>query len=1111
MHHLINQVSFLNAKSSKNEREISDCFREINLSLKNIYSDSEIGRALSDCSSIELCQFVLKLGMLSSYSDTKIKAHVLNCIFLELSHSRALTLCDLNKLFDGVLILNENISGVISLNTISQLIRKNSDLISALLTQQVLRACSVFVTNKNISQAELSLFMNDWIDVFLTKNINHEALSNLIILLARIYVNTDFSLPESVSRLIKNLMPASPEETSGVAMANLFHGLGALSPKIEPGYMPSDATMASFLTTDKQLTFEPLQISSIFFGLSKIAQSHEIIFLSHTNVLEMALEQAFLRHPTPLQISQIFYAVGEITLKKYQTFTPPSESLERLLSCFDIERASSKDIACLLGGIAKLATAERLSCVIQPTFITNLLNRIHSLTHSTQAIANTMCSLGLLAESGHLLGAVNHEPISQLISALAPARVQKIDFFQILSGLSKIAESHDFELSENATALLLRLATNLSSSFHPGEYIKIIILSTPIKKINNLIFKDFFPRAMSAPYISQTAAIGLLESALRIAGFDPLPPKTLRKLLTHIPAMHLLRPEAQNKVQLLIERAEGEMKQHLITHLQIQSPSVIRGAATERETAIVTVFPDIISRPTPLIIERSVAQQRYSPLPISEMFPVVSNKDSRPDGCIMVPRNALPRRKKTTLSEYIQISLDNAIFKAIYNQNIVELQRLLGLLSWSPKSTATTPHSGTRQIFSSSVKVPRTFSFENSEIEATEKEAANMLVSGFFKDTCPLALQAVIVESESVYFSSLLRACSKHHQYQLIIKNEFHPVIIHLAELQITKMIDELICLGIYQDHKAILKLVDALCVRKARVPDESHQLTQLQQRLLERSLAFHQAKNHPNVSKVLEQTMSVGLEARTSPIFDQEIVIGGIDVSASSPHAKAVASEPVVFSSTFSGRARAYSDFASDSLANPDGTPNLSAYYTSEDINALLRKQFSERPEFHIVSAVSFNSTDTAASELSNQLLEYTAHHVNDDGVIFLLPICISNHWVGVQITPTEGAVNVTYYDSLAEQPHKNIVMEQLLLALSEIYRGQPICETPHRQFYTQEDSFSCGAYLVENMRVGATDAIKKKNITASLLRSKHLLLLAEEASNTHDEHSHKRSKKLS
>ena len=59
----------------------------------------------------------------------------------------------------------------------------------------------------------------------------------------------------------------------------------------------------------------------------------------------------------------------------------------------------------------------------------------------------------------------------------------------------------------------------------------------------------------------------------------------------------------------------------------------------------------------------------------------------------------------------------------------------------------------------------------------------------------------------------------------------------------------------------------------------------------------------------------------------------------------------------------------------------------------------------------------------------------------------------------------------------------------IAEIYQ-QPITQN-FVSGYTQEDTTSCGAYLIENIRIEVFQSIRKKQMNAQTLRQKHLDML--------------------
>lgn len=361
------------------------------------------------------------------------------------------------------------------------------------------------------------------------------------------------------------------------------------------------------------------------------------------------------------------------------------------------------------------------------------------------------------------------------------------------------------------------------------------------------------------------------------------------------------------------------------------------------------------------------------------------------------------------------------------------------------------------------------------------------MVLNFLQPPPTEALKTLIADSAHQYFIQMLRACSKHQQYQFAIKHHLHLIMIHLPLGEITKMVNELIGLGFYRDHRANLNLIESLYIRKLSHPETSNLLTPLQNMLLQRSIEFHQ-KHHPRVCDKLQKT-------NIDMLFSDEgdnIVYTAPVVDTPPP---AISEEHLFFSP----------QIQHDGLQRPDGTPNMQAYYTSAHVNQLLETILKNKLDIRILAALDFHQAP-ADNTLRQQLLEYIGEPHIPEPHHFIIPICIHQHWVAIRVQVKATEIEVTYYDSLPGQALRERIIGPAQAALNDIY-NRPMVTRETRQ-YQQEDNYSCGAYLIENIRLDIMEGILNKNTNAKNLRLKHLDTLHVITENQADAHQDKRRK---
>lgn len=197
-------------------------------------------------------------------------------------------------------------------------------------------------------------------------------------------------------------------------------------------------------------------------------------------------------------------------------------------------------------------------------------------------------------------------------------------------------------------------------------------------------------------------------------------------------------------------------------------------------------------------------------------------------------------------------------------------------------------------------------------------------------------------------------ACSKHIQYQFAIEYALNPIILYLPLNELKHLVNALIRLGFYQDHRAILALVEALFLRKHLHQTDTETLTSLQYVLLDKSIQFHSQHHHLVTSKLRELYRAITMQneqllgedaeqqAQATPSRAPEY---SSNTSALAPTPSRVYIPPApshsiaTASSFLFGASSRTAAFQEESLVLPNGQPNMLAYYTSEHVHQLLEK----------------------------------------------------------------------------------------------------------------------------------------------------------------------------
>jgi Ulp1 family protease len=141
--------------------------------------------------------------------------------------------------------------------------------------------------------------------------------------------------------------------------------------------------------------------------------------------------------------------------------------------------------------------------------------------------------------------------------------------------------------------------------------------------------------------------------------------------------------------------------------------------------------------------------------------------------------------------------------------------------------------------------------------------------------------------------------------------------------------------------------------------------------------------------------------------------------------------------------------------------------------------------------------------------LLQYISEQHMPGPHHFVIPICVCSHWVGIRVEVQESQINITYYDSLAGKPYQQKVLDSAVEVIKQIYaRSEIEIITRVPGGYEQQDGSSCGAYLIENIRIDVFQKIRKRDVSAEDLRAKHVKMLQNVDSEPDETQANKRTR---
>jgi len=227
---------------------------------------------------------------------------------------------------------------------------------------------------------------------------------------------------------------------------------------------------------------------------------------------------------------------------------------------------------------------------------------------------------------------------------------------------------------------------------------------------------------------------------------------------------------------------------------------------------------------------------------------------------ISVPFNRLPPDVQAKLKPLkFQISHEdmlidftqarkNHIYKTIDDGKIGELKKLLNVNEYNIQPIPS-PNKLAQECMVYKL-------FNKEKTHDTLEYPYQSIVTKFFKEIKAAELKNLAIKSSHVGFNLLLNACSLHQRYQLIINRQLYPVLLYLPCSELVLFTKQLITqMQVYQDHRAVISLMNALIIRYEVNPSQRDEIQQLAADLVKIALIYndHQ-KNNIHITNYLSR-----------------------------------------------------------------------------------------------------------------------------------------------------------------------------------------------------------------------------------------------------------------
>lgn len=742
----------------------------------------------------------------------------------------------------------------------------------------------------------------------------------------------------------------------------------------------------------------------------------------------------------PNQLSQIILSLGYFA-DANQLNEINNESLERIINKLqeNAER-SSEDIANIILGFGYLAKNNKS---FNKNYITYLIKSLNNYNFQTKDIPNIVLGLGYLAENNMLEYEIHTYFIETLIQKLISIEEKDTIILKnvadIINGLSLLAQNNKLgqPIIENLYVLLKNCRENYVDS--PKQIQDIIMglsnlakhnkisKNVDIEAINTYLIKfaNFDEKIIRPQHISSTIfALGSINNATHLNN-------DVVNFLIHLIRDYSLNFTTQQTIKLLNGLSNIKYRE------TIQNSGMLNSLFKEGLACHYIHPSDVI-----FLLEAFV-KLKYE------------NLNNINDICF------------DNILNFFTIPLDK--FAQTHIQSINSILDLLQI------------HDEAK------------FNLLNEKFESLKIQSANIQNYPLVFDVGALPLIFIsyfsiqnyidkeltdhqIQSTMALHFGYMVKDLTTDEVNQLITENSVTRFFLHFQFNELVHLVEILYNQGVYKSPHVIIKILEALFLRKLIQPHEINQIRDLQFYILDNSLQYHinckkifavkKLNNYGNLIIKNEETLYAENLKCTTTEFREDSLISNIDNDG-----------------------------------NPL-EPNVNALYTAETIAILLRIKLRGFNDVHILAALSYYPEHFKESlqELIQSYLEMNFYNYNDSLIIPILIPGEPGHWIGIKVTINTN-LQISFYDSLPNASHITEEFKTLVrTTVSEIFTDIENCSDTVYQGLEQNDAVSCGAYLVENMYQHISSnttnltILEPQDLSARGIRLHHLTLLHED-----------------
>lgn len=882
---------------------------------------------------------------------------------------------------------------------------------------------------------------------------------------------------------LQELLNKARQETSVVRIVMIIHGLGLMARADKLSPQLDVQIIHYFLDKIKHADIPALSLINMIHSIGSLAKVDKLPPEFDAQVIQNFLDKIRIENHSLSDLAAVINSFG-IMAKAGKL--PPKLDIQTLqnfqnsLSAANIGGLTAWDVTNTIHGWALMSQAGFPVELWDIQILNSLLNKLFSLNLSELDVSRTFYSLGLIADK--LPRGLDAQILPGLLNRVIKLETTSISITNIIYGLALMEEARILARKPNKHTVSMLLAklqlerrlipSNEASQILYGLKILLPHPSLDSLPCSGLQLIKLFEALINTSYLHPNKAASLIDIMVNFRVLHRELDGLFQRLLPSLAlSFHQFSPKSQAlfKTNLQNLRDYPKWQTALQVQLGLKKPAPIE--MTEARVVPVTVSP-----PSPEHVE-SKSSAASAPRDVT-LFPPPAPPTRSVGSAVKskVPPSSLLSKAIGYLPGWDEAMQTNTLFALIADKDRQGLRDLLGINRSSHQGRGV-PQENPRNRISVLAQLARDRGVANLVSKISPHSDIDSLVAGFLKNTPRELLVALFKTSDAECVKALLEACSRHTRYQLAISNALHLLILHIPNDELGDMIKAFEALEFYRDHTALLKLDDALLIRRlgSNSAEQVARIRGYQETLIRRAIKFHDETNHYHVVPWLTSALRNVRRMNYLPEEELDLDIQESGTFSSAKEIDKRATDTVAAASTVGMFAKNSSKRAGASSKLRDILKDYQ--YRDADMQAILggRLETLNNPNIYLLGQAKMGQMvaagNTVKAVLSGFIMREDALQALTESqmeMTFVIPIESGHHWTGIciKITPDKKA-QIMYFDSLTHD--SSSLQQDILRDVHQVLRplGYSVSLSEFRDVnrLIQSDGTSCGPFLIENI----------------------------------------------